>query len=713
MTHFTKFSAITIIVAGSALCTLSCKKVTLPVINTSNITGITQTGATSGGNIKGDGGAEVTARGICWGTIENPTTSSSKTSDGKGTGVFVSVIAELTPGTKYFVRAYATNSEGTAYGNEISFLSDPVIPATLTTTNVTSITASTAITGGNITSDGAGPITSRGVCWSTTSTPTVSQNKTTDGSGTGTFVSNISGLLPATKYYVRSYAVNSAGTSYGNEIFFSSNPDLPGLTTTVLSSITAFSARSGGNITSDGGAEVSTRGICWSTSPNPTTINDKISNGTGAGVFTCDINNLNPNTSYYVRAYATNSAGTSYGNQQNFATKDGTSMLTTNNLTEIKTNSGISGGNITDDGGSPITVRGVCWSNNTEPTIVNYKTTDGSGTGTFSSNITNLQPNTTYYVRAYATNVIKTSYGIQQTFKTKDGTAMLTTTTTLSIMAKSATGGGSITDDGGSGVIERGICWSKAPDPTTSGSKVSAGSGTGIFTANLTSLEPGTVYYARAYAVNFFGTWYGNDDSFTTFAAEDIDGNVYNSVTIGTQVWLKENLKTTKFNNGQEILPVPDKTDWENLTTPGYCWYNNDAVTYKSTYGALYNWFAVNNGNLCPSGWHLPTDLEWTALTNSLGGENIAGGKLKEEGTGHWSSPNTGATNETKFTALPGGCRNYAGGFIVLGGWGWWWSSTEASSTLAWVRRMTYNYNWVDRSGYSKNCGMSIRCVKN
>ncbi|MBI5010148.1 MAG: fibrobacter succinogenes major paralogous domain-containing protein, partial [Bacteroidia bacterium] len=143
--------------------------------------------------------------------------------------------------------------------------------------------------------------------------------------------------------------------------------------------------------------------------------------------------------------------------------------------------------------------------------------------------------------------------------------------------------------------------------------------------------------------------------SFSSAQVSDIDGNVYQTVTIGTQVWMKENLKTTKLNDGIALPNVIDNAAWAALTTTGYCWYNNDATTYKSTYGALYNWYAVNTGKLCPIGWHVPSDDEWTLLTTFRGGYSVAGGKLKETGTLHWTSPNTGATNETGFTALPGG----------------------------------------------------------
>jgi uncharacterized protein (TIGR02145 family) len=198
----------------------------------------------------------------------------------------------------------------------------------------------------------------------------------------------------------------------------------------------------------------------------------------------------------------------------------------------------------------------------------------------------------------------------------------------------------------------------------------------------------------------------------------DIDGNVYHSVTIGTQVWMVENLKTTKYNDGTSIPLVTDSTAWElsgYLSTPGYCWYN-DAVTYKNTYGALYNWFTVNTGKLAPAGWHVPTDAEWTTLTTYLGGDSVAGRKIKETGTTHWNSPNTGATNESGFTGLPAGGRDYyfggGGSFYSLGHAGFFWSSSQDGTYYAWYRYLDYGHASVGRYTNDKGSGFSVRCLK-
>jgi uncharacterized protein (TIGR02145 family) len=197
----------------------------------------------------------------------------------------------------------------------------------------------------------------------------------------------------------------------------------------------------------------------------------------------------------------------------------------------------------------------------------------------------------------------------------------------------------------------------------------------------------------------------------------DINGNVYNTVIIGTQVWMAENLKTTRYNDNTSIPPITDNIAWVNLVTPGYSWYNNDEATYKDTYGALYNWYSVDvssNGgkNVCPTGWHVPTVMEWMTLTDYLGGEDVAGGKLKESGTTHWLSPNTGATNETGFTALPGGSRHYAAGsFSTITNYGEYWSTSKNNSSR-WYCHMNYGFSYAMLDYNSPKFGFSIRCLR-
>jgi uncharacterized protein (TIGR02145 family) len=193
---------------------------------------------------------------------------------------------------------------------------------------------------------------------------------------------------------------------------------------------------------------------------------------------------------------------------------------------------------------------------------------------------------------------------------------------------------------------------------------------------------------------------------------KDNDGNSYHTVLIGDQTWTAESLKTTHFNDGSSIPLIENDNSWINSTKPAYCWYNNKDSAGKAIYGALYNWYTVNSEKLCPIGWHIPTDEEWTALTNFLGGEEIAANKLKEAGTKHWKGSNSGATNETFFTALPGGARDIDGQFYELGNSGAWWTSSPYSTNKALYRFMESSSGEVTTDFYYRMAGLSVRCIK-
>lgn len=295
-------------------------------------------------------------------------------------------------------------------------------PPTVTTAAVTSIASQSAVCGGNVTLQGTSAVTKRGVCWSTSQNPTIANDTTINGSGTGVFSSTLSGLQPATTYYVKAYATNGVGTSYGNEQTFTTltAPVIPTLTTDNASSITQTTAVSGGNVTSDGNSPVTDRGVCWSTSQNPTIANYKTTDGSGTGVFTSNLTGLVAANTYYVRAYATNAIGTAYGNEISFTTSAPVvpPTVTTTTPANVTQNSVASGGNVTADGGASVSARGVCWDSLPNPTIMKDHTTDGSGMGIFTSQVTGLNSSTTYYLRAYATNSAGTGYGTQAIFTT-------------------------------------------------------------------------------------------------------------------------------------------------------------------------------------------------------------------------------------------------------------------------------------------------------
>ncbi len=329
-----------------------------------------------------------------------------------------------------------------------------------------------------------------------------------------------------------------------------------------------------------------------------------------------------------------------------------------------------------------------------------------------------------------------------------DDVPILSTSTISNITATSALSGGNIISDGGAGVTTRGVCWSVKEDPATSDSKTEDGSGTGQFVSSLSGLTAGTSYYVRAYAINSAGTSYGGQQNFTTpdknpiiFNPDltygevcDVEGNCYKTIQIGAQTWMAENLKTTRYNDGTLITEVTDNNEWANMPlaewVPGgdplpliyitygaYCWYNNDSAVYAAEYGILYNWGAVGTDKLCPAGWHIPGLNEWREICHEV---NINGGTygedLMETGTIHWneSSLLTG-TNSTGFTALPGGFRNPAGEFSLLGNIGQYWACDGRKYPgYKYSQNIYYTGRHTSPSSdlASEREGRSVRCLK-
>lgn len=938
----------------------------IPTLTTTSPFIITSTSTFSGGNITHDGGAEVTKRGVCWNTTGSPMITDSITIDGYGAGNFTSCLTGLNANTSYFVRSYATNTAGTAYGSEFSFTTKPMVDGIVTDVDGNeyhTVTIGTQVwmlenlkttrfrNGIEISKNNFGQTTAA-YCnynndtlnvanygrlynwyaltdsgniapkgwhipsqaeWITLSDYLISTGFGYEGSGedvakslagtSGWVYSSVAGTpgnnqssnnssgftgvpggLKANEfYYLGSNAFwwSSTEYNYSDAWFYGLNTlksketiaydskklgfsvrclkgDYPTIVVPTLNNtltpftISESSAISGGNVSRDRGAMVTSRGVCWNTTGSPTISDCKTSDSTGVGGYLSSLTGLTANTLYYVRAYATNLAGTGYGPEISFITKKATDILfkdidgnvydtitigtqtwMLNNLATTRFRNGDS---------IPLTMDQTNWKNASTGTycsynnsersaatygrlynwnavvdprqlapvgwhipsdtewiiLLNYLRNNGFGYNGFKDYIVksmaanyvwnpNLFAETPGYDQAknnssgftalpggfrsqdgYFSNIGKSgSWWSSTTYNTTNAKYMgfsndnwaltstyyasmkigfsvrcikdtlvpptiptLITTSISDVTTRSATCGGDITDDGGSAVTERGVCWNNTGSPTILNSKTTDKSGTGLFTSYLTNLMENTTYYVRAYSTNSVGTAYGDEVSFTTqkgLTVSDIDGNNYKIVTIGTQVWMAENLKTTRYQNGDSIPCITDYTSWGALRNGAYCNYNND-TTNASKYGHLYNWYTVtDHRNIAPVGWHVPTDAEWTTLslylTNSGFGFEGSGDDVAKSmaATSGWKTSSTAgalgneqiSNNSSGFATLPGGYRNAVGTFTGLIDYSFWWSTSAFSAGYVWNRYLYYANKGVYRGSSNENYGFSVRCVKN
>ena len=741
-----------------------------PTVTTAEVTDIDWRTATGGGEVVDDGDATVTERGICWSTNHNPEITDDHISNGMGPGSYTANMSGLSAGTVYYVRAYAKNQAGIAYGNEVSFSAKAAELPIVTTDNVTDISWTTATCGGNVTSDGGTEITERGICWSTDHNPTASDSYVSSGTGTGSFAVNMSGLTDETKYYVRSYAKNDKGINYGEEKSFTTlEYQKPTVETSAVTDVNYTTAKCGGNVTSDGGLEVTERGVCWSTNHNPTTNGSYVSSETGTGSFTVSLTGLINGPKYFVRAYAKNGKGINYGEEKSFITMDYQKpTVTTLSVTEISYTTAKCGGNVVFDGGLEVTERGICWSTEHDPEINGNHSVNGSGNGDFFVNLSELTSGVSYYVRAYAINSLGISYGEEKTFNTISyQKPTVITSTVFGISYEIAQCGGEVTFDGGLEVTECGVCWSVHHDPEIGDDHVVGGSGIGVYSVTIAGLAAGTTYYVRAYAINNIGTSYGDEVIFSTLVAPP-EGAVGGFFSVGgnQQIYFskgnlqyKASTNTWRFAENQFDFIGNGNSNasstyngWIDLFgwgTSGY--YNNPPYTtstFLSDYvsgsfniaNSNYDWGVFNmitNGGNMAGLWRTMTKAEWLyviATRSTPSGiryvkarvNNVNGLLLLPD---DWSesyyplnNPNDGSCDFSinsitieqwpvleQYGAVFLPASGYRRGTSVydLGSYGYYWSSTSHDSSTA--HNIYYYYNVGSHYGVINLAGWTER----
>lgn len=666
-------------------------------------------------------------------------------------------INDLRSGNTYYFVFELFNSVDTLRDSEIHhFDTKSTTDPTISTPDIVAKSDTVATIRVSITDDGGYAVTERGICWATNPDPSYGDNHIAHAAGgTGAFECYASGLIPVTDYWVRGYAVTNGQRSYGPVKQFKTDAGVPKVATDTVTNITQSSGRATGHIVSDGGSAITERGVCYST--NPSAVNTK-RQGTGTGNnITVEVNGLDDNTTYYVRAYATNSKGTAYGDVKSFTTSEQRPSLsnvhavtgtTTHNSIQISYTVG-SGAHTT------IAEHGLCWSSTvSSPTISNTHISNGSGTGTKTATISNLQPSTTYYVCAYAKTQRenKIEYSSPYTFTTTADASIPTVTTAAvsSITSNSATCGGTITIGAGGVVTARGVCWGTTATPTVSGAHTTDGSGSGTFSSAITGLSSSTTYYVRAYATTSTSTYYGSAVSFTTTTVSGSNAGTLPglfSVSATQHVKFSQgNLQyqastnTWRFATNQYTIQGTTNgnisssySNWIDLFGWGTGSNPTQSSTVESNYGSFSEWGnnAISNGGGTAGVWRTLSSSEWNYLmnlrtnaTSKRGNAQVAGvyGMVILPDT--WTLPSGctfSSTGTNTYTASQWTSMQAAGAvFLPAGGY-------RVGTTVNGNNDATYCYYWTASANNSAvsfnplNCsspvphfwGLAVRLVKN
>jgi uncharacterized protein (TIGR02145 family) len=695
-----------------------------PDLNTAPVTPLSQS-AITGGEFINDYGKPVTGKGVCWSTNENPDIEDSCTNDGEGIGTFESQIEGLEVGTTYNTRAYATNEDGTIYGNQRNFTTQTGIPE-LETGDVESIRALSAVGQASLGEANGSEVLDWGLCYYESQNldeeiclSAVQKQPLADGALKEMkegFSARVSQVDKADSQLNRPDDHNTERTAAQNAL------------STIQLQERRVTDRAQARPTPVVGDLETEQSRIYEVNPaesdnglpalkQPSDSDTKAGTGimhTKNGQFTVELTNLQPDADYIVRAWALNEAvGISYGNEVQFTTMDGIATITTAEATEITAFSAITGGEITDDGGAEIDERGICYATIENPSFDDTCITSGTGLGSFTIMLEELINDTAYYVRAFAENEIGLAYGSQKTFTTRDGLPTVITSEPFDISAFSAKVGGTVISDGGSPVTSRGVCYATTENPSFDDICVATGAGLGSFTVILEDLITDTTYFVRAFVENTTGIKYGINRSFTPKLRDDTEIiEIINPAT--GQTWMDRNLGASRAaTSSTDSEAYGDLYQWGRSADGHQYRYSSTTSTLSSSnqpghgYFILapdpyYDWRSPQNDDLwqgvdginnpCPDSYRLPTGAEWEAERNS------------------WSNNNASGAFNSPLKLPMAGIRSFSSGsLIAVGSHGYYWSSTVSGST---ARFLYFNSSPASMNNNARASGLSVRCLE-
>jgi len=644
------------------------------------------------------------------------------------------------PGEVFYYRIVAVADKNLSNYSYSSVFNFPTELPVVRTVDITDLKSTEAKFLGSVVSDGGEEVTERGFCYDTEEPVDTSNIKVEAGTGLGDFSAVITGLLPGQTYFMKAYAVNNNGIVYGEQKTFNTSASLPQLTISDAENVTSYTAEFDAEITDDGGAQIVQNGFCYikGTDALPDTINNNLQVAVTDVFFGAIAENLEPGTTYTVRAYAVNIAGINYSDTIRIKTPPVLPDVVTIEYEEVTLNSSVLRGKVQYNGGTQILEYGFVWSTNSDPTIEDNIVSSNDGSEGFDETITGLEPGTDYYFKAYAKNSVGISYGDQLMFTTQSGIALVKTYTVKNITATNATISGQVLDDGGAEILENGFYVSTDSANILSTTPEVVPISFDTLSIELTTLEPGMEYFFVAFASNSQGTSYGNILKFRTDCKDCIfgtmtgpGGKTYKTIKLGNQIWMAENLaylpNVAPYTEGSKEEPF--------YYVPNYKAYSvSEAKNTKEyqEYGVWYNWPAANKLQEvldANEGWRLPSDDDWKKLEAFLGmteeqqnGEELRGTNegIKLKYCWDWESSEFRGTNETCFTALAVGGRatiEIAGSQVPIGeefGAGWWSSTTRTgpTGTFAFWRGLFAPVPNIYRIDSELDFGLSVRLVK-